>query len=36
LLSQLALVCSNCHRMLHRQYSSATIEQLAALVQKSP
>jgi 5-methylcytosine-specific restriction enzyme A len=33
-LSDLALVCSNCHRMIHRRAPWLTIEQLQALVVK--
>jgi 5-methylcytosine-specific restriction protein A len=31
-LEDLAIVCSNCHRMLHRRSLSLSIEQLAELV----
>ncbi len=34
-LSDLALVCSNCHRMLHRADPQLSIEQLRSLVQKN-
>jgi 5-methylcytosine-specific restriction protein A len=33
-LSDLALVCSNCHRMIHRKRPWLTIQRLAALLRK--
>jgi len=33
-LADLALVCANCHRMLHRQIETLSIEQLRRLVQQ--
>jgi 5-methylcytosine-specific restriction protein A len=33
-LSDLALVCSNCHRMLHRSRTAHSVEELAALVRE--
>lgn len=33
-LKDLALVCSNCHRMLHRQISTLSVEELKASVSK--
>lgn len=35
-LDDLAVVCSNCHRMLHRSHPFLTIKQLKVLVQSSP
>lgn len=34
-LDDLALVCANCHRMLHRKMGSLSIENLSQLVQKT-
>jgi len=35
-LSDLALVCSNCHRMLHRGKPWPSVDQLRAMIQKQP
>ncbi|USD26601.1 HNH endonuclease [Flagellimonas marinaquae] len=35
-LSDLALVCSNCHRMLHREINTLSIEALKAIINKKP
>lgn len=34
-LTDLAIVCANCHRMLHRSKPMLTVEQLAVIVQKN-